>query len=207
MKALKIISMLIATILLLNGCKKEPVTYRFTEEDKLKLLPHYIEGKIFTFVNENEEERKFKVFSIINHVAKLIMPNGMYVADDEYYFYEEKRILLIDLLSQETFRITLRRLPVNGEVARSNIYKIFPSHLCGLICDNFYNYSIDIIYENEQNSVEINKIYFHNVINLSVNTQVYSGTLKDASVIYYDEYQGIIGFDDINDHQWRLKIN
>jgi hypothetical protein len=205
MKPIKVTLWIVALVCLAASCKKEPVTYRFAEEDKLKLLPHYIEGKIFTFVNENGDEKGFKVSSIINHMARLIMPNGMYVADDEYYFYEEKRIFLIDLLSQKTFRITLRRLPIDGEKARSDIYKNFPSHLCGLICDNFYNYSVDIIYKDEQNSMKINETYFYNVINLNVNTQIYSGTLKDACIIYYDIYQGLIGFDDINNHQWRLK--
>ena len=64
MKKLRFISILFATSLLLAGCKREPVTYRFTEEDKLKLLPHYIEGKILTFQNETGEERKFKVEKI-----------------------------------------------------------------------------------------------------------------------------------------------
>jgi hypothetical protein len=61
MSRIKFITLILALACLGAGCEKKNVTYRFTNMDKLKLLPHYTEGRIFTFQNEDGEERKFKV--------------------------------------------------------------------------------------------------------------------------------------------------
>jgi hypothetical protein len=133
----------------------------------------------------------------------------MYVADDMYFYFEEKRIALMDLADQEQIIIKLRHYPINREEAISNIYKKYKSHLTGFIYGYYTSfYFFDIVYENEKKGIQINDMVYSNTLELLNDTYQYNkGILGISSVIYYDIYQGIIGFDDINGHQWRLKNN
>jgi hypothetical protein len=209
MKALKITLLLIATVLLLNGCKKESVTYHFTEEDKLKLLPHYIEGKIFTFMNETGEERRFKVLEFKQGIFQEREYRGLGGNDEYYFFYEYKHIDLIDMETQNRFRISIYRKPINIDLAKEKPFKKLPSQLLGTIGKSDpFRFSIHFVYDGITSTFIFNGITYINVYELhQENTEEFGGMLIDATIVYYDEYQGIIGFDDINDHQWRLKNN
>jgi hypothetical protein len=207
MKALKITLLLITTVLLLSSCKKETVTYRFDEEDKIKLLPHYIKGKIFTFANEAGEERKFKVEEIIQYTKQDFVIGGMMGRDDYYFYYEHKRFNMKDLSTQYTFFISIRRYPINVEQARENIYKKQASHLRVLIGGIELGYYFDFDFNLSQTSqpCTFNGITYTDVI-VAPNDLIkdVGGMLMDAKIVYYDVYQGIVGFDDINNHKWRL---
>jgi len=47
---------------------------------------------------------------------------------------------------------------------------------------------------------------FKNVLVLSSNNDsiIEQPLCKDVNILYYDETQGIIGFDDLNGNEWRL---
>jgi hypothetical protein len=209
MKPIKIILLIVALVCLAASCKKEPVTYRFTEEDKLKLLPHYIEGKIFTFANENGETRKFKIEKVYpDQVAQYWLPGGLGGANQEYFFHEYKGFAIIDLTTQNTFGLIIKCFPVNLEEAKLNIYKKFPSLLIGSFDSNLpYYFSIEFEYDMNKTTISINGINYQNIFEIlnqnSANKT--GGMLIDAVKIYFDEYQGLIGFDDYYGKQWRLE--
>jgi hypothetical protein len=211
MKQIKLITMIVALVCLAASCKKEPVTYRFAEEDKLKLLPHYIEGKIFTFANENGEERKFKVEGIEQDISQYWESGGMMGGDKYYFFCEYKQFELVDLSNQNHFVSGMYSFPVDENKSKENIYKHFPSHLLGKFGRSssflLYHFTIDFIFNQPVQTFNFNGIIYNNVIVIYNEEAENSdgGMLIDAKVVYYDIYQGIIGFDDINNHEWRLK--
>ncbi|MDR1345900.1 MAG: hypothetical protein LBK03_04270 [Bacteroidales bacterium] len=211
MKPIKVTLWIVALVCLAASCKKEPVTYRFAEEDKIKLLPHYIKGKIFTFVNENGKTRKFKVVEFKQYIKLDAVLGGMYGGGEEYFYFEYKRIDMIDLASNNKFRININRYPKDVELARNNIYKSYPSYLIITIGSGYplspFNFGIYFNNEYGKSTHVINGTVHENVFVIeneaAQSTEV--GMLLDAKTIYYDEYQGLVGFDDINNHQWRLK--
>ncbi|MDR1345903.1 MAG: hypothetical protein LBK03_04285 [Bacteroidales bacterium] len=208
MKKLKLALILAAIILLSGGCKKEIVTYRFTEEDKLKLLPHYIEGKIFTFVNENGETRKFKIGEIKQDFRREFDFGGLGGYNQSYFFHEYKRIKLLDLKTNNTFLIQIWKYPIEINIAKENIYKEYSAHLIGKITSDLpYYFTIEFNYDNSKEIMNINEVIYNNVLSIETNCDFPNegGMLIDAVKIYFDEYQGLIGFDDYYGKQWRLE--
>jgi hypothetical protein len=215
MKQIKLITMIVALVCLAASCKKEPVTYRFAEEDKLKLLPHYIEGKIFTFANENGEERKMKVINVEHGIIQHRTPGGLGGGPDYYYYFEYKYFYMQDPNSNGEFYFLIHRLPINLRLAEENIYKEFPSH-----SQVTFNVTAFLLHYYMQGTFTFNQ----SITNMTIDNITYEKvhqcedffkpsnpsnlSLEDywgIKTIYYDEFNGIIGFDDINNHEWRLK--
>jgi hypothetical protein len=211
MKPIKITLWIVALACLAASCKKEPVTYRFTEEDKLKLLPHYIEGKIFTFVNENGEERKFKVEKKYQKIETNHWLGGGCGGNCHDAFYCECiYINFIDLETQHSFYLTMARFPIHVNEAEQDNYQLQPSALFGIFSrDVFQGYYFAIHFNLDETvqTFNFNGIAYNNVIVIHNSKAKNSGggMLIDAKTVYYDIYQGLIGFDDINNHQWRLE--
>ena len=222
MKQIKIILFITAIIFLLNNCDKDkkPVTYRFTDEDKPKLLPHYTEGEILTFVNEIGEERKFKIEKIEQRVET---QDWIYrYCDGEcyaYFYCEPKFIHLIDLETQVTFYLSLSRFPLDMQKARIDNYHMQPSSLFGQFHikdgwwrSHYYIFRFFFNFDEQVQTVTCNGVNYTNVIVVIANyyhtgTSHNGGALTQTKTVYYDVYQGLIGFDDVNDKQWRLEKN
>jgi len=221
MKQIKIILFITAIIFLLNNCDKDkkPVTYRFTDEDKPKLLPHYTEGEILTFVNEIGEERKFKIEKIEQRVET---QDWIYrYCDGEcyaYFYCEPKFIHLIDLETQVTFYLSLSRFPLDMQKARIDNYHMQPSSLFGQFyiedgwwSSHYYSFRFFFKLDEPRKMVTCNGINYDNVITIT-NYSTYGngesgGALIGTKTVFYDIYQGLIGFDDYYGRQWRIKVN
>ncbi|MCL2436273.1 MAG: hypothetical protein FWD09_09105 [Lentimicrobiaceae bacterium] len=212
-KYISILLILLSTIFLCTNCEKEPVTYRFTDADKLKLLPHYTEGKIITFANEIGEERKFKVEKIEQIISEQFWIMGGCGGNCHNYFYcESKYIYLIDLETHNKFYLTLARFPLEYNKAAQDKYRLLPSSLLGRCSsgwdfDHYFSFSFNT--EETIQTFIFNGITYRDVIIINRGEVQYGwidnpGMFNDAQIVYYDIYQGLIGFDDINDHQWRL---
>jgi len=207
------IAICFAGILVFLGCEKEPVTYRFINEDKPKLLSHYVEGNILTFVNEIDEERQFKVEKI-EYVtqSQYWLQGGCGGNCREIFYCEPKNIYFIDLTTQNTFYLSLARFPIDYHKARDNYYRLQPSSIFGQFCTTGwlhpYYFWISFNFEEKVNTFQFNGITYNDVIVATptdgANTNG-GGMLTDAKIIYYDKYQGLVGFDDVNNQQWRLK--
>ena len=215
MKNLKLLLVTTTAFLLFvaTSCEKEPVTYRFTEEDKLKLLPHYIEGKILTFVNEIEEERKFKIEKIEYIISSQYwIMGGCGGSCYEKFYCEPKNIYFIDLTTKNTFYLSLARFPIDYHKACDNWHRLQPSSIFGQYCTTGwlspYYFWISFNFEEIVQTFNFNGITYRDVIAatpIDGANNYGGGMLTDAKIIYYDKYQGLIGFDDVNNQQWRLK--
>ncbi|MDR3046287.1 MAG: hypothetical protein LBU51_01570 [Bacteroidales bacterium] len=198
MRKIKNITLILATLLLFAACDKDPVTYRFEKEDEAKLLPHYTVGKILTFRNEVGEERKFEVTDYAQNIWQDWENVGMGGADMYYFFYESKGIHLLDISSQKKFGIAIRKYPIDLEKARNNIHKKYKSRLVGSFADQSWNMG------QNQSSRTVNSIIYNNVIEIQRSDFSSIYLFYDVIVMYYDIYQGLIEFQDKNNHQWKL---
>ncbi|MDR3048126.1 MAG: hypothetical protein LBU51_11080 [Bacteroidales bacterium] len=84
--------MVLVTILLLSGCKKDPVIYNFRSNEEDKLLNHYTIGKVITLQNELSEVKQFEINSITEKVRLRLdwIFVGMGGSDMYYFYYDSK---------------------------------------------------------------------------------------------------------------------
>ena len=136
--------------------------------------------------------------------------------------------MLIDNKTRESsgytgfFYIKFSKWPLDDNLAKEDIYTLYPSKFHASIqLMPFWNWdgsgngnfkeSID--YNLNKIEMNVNGKTFKNVFVLSsgnntiievkrANDRIY---YRDVNVIYYDEFEGIIGFDDLNGNEWRLE--
>jgi len=218
MKKIILISTIIVLVSFIFSCdkEKEKAYYRFSQLDSERLLP-YKEGQVLKFINQNNEERDFSIYAV-NTSLKNLYTVGMgfftsYAAS--YFYYDSKSITLIDSKMEQPFYINFNRWPLNTEIAKENIYTEYPSSFSGAIqYMRFWNVWDDAIIDYEQRKIEmtVSGKTYKNVFVLSSGSDSIieypwpDGTtqIRDVNVIFYDEIEGIIGFDDLNGNEWRL---
>jgi len=212
------------------SCEKKMVTYRFTDKDKLKLLPHYTEGKIFTFLNSDKDERKFEVVDIKQEIIQLYLTGGMGGTPHYAFYYEKKRILLKDYRNEKIYFLDIIKYPIDYSSAKTKSHKKFPSRLIlessGIPYDNEYTghgfFLLTFNYDEPTTTLSSNGFTYNKVhiIDRNPNKVIgagldpdewantdFGGTFNMAKYIYFDEDYGIIRFDSYDGQQWRLENN
>ncbi|MCL2291148.1 MAG: hypothetical protein FWC34_10705 [Bacteroidetes bacterium] len=123
---------------------------------------------------------------------------------------------LLHLTTQYGFYLSLARFPIEMNEAESDNYRLLPSSLFGRFGSSGswgapysfgFEFSLDEAVQNKRFSD--NEFSYHNSMITIHFTKAGSWDeggemLTDAKFIYYDIYQGLTGFDDVNGQQWRL---
>ena len=195
---------------------KEKAYYCFTSEDYKRLLP-YTKGQVLKFINQDNKERTFTIQSVITDTVQLVYTSFLGVIN--LFRYDRKEIILID---GETgwFKIKFSRLPIEYDIAKQEASTEYPSKFYGAIQDmlfwngsNEYGWFGDASIDYNQKKIEMTvngKTYrdvfliesgCDSIIEFRQSDQIY---YRDVNMIYYDEIEGIIGFDDLNGNEWRL---
>lgn len=205
-----------------NTVNSGPVYYSFKSEDISRLLP-YKKGQIITFKNQTNEERKFEVFSVSKDYKELYAVGMGFFSNSaaSYFYYDIKQIVFQEISSGRSFEIQFQRWPLNTELAKSNIYREYPSAFnCSIISFPWWNgqlnnnnewyFDIKLNYNQIKNTFISNGTTYENVFTLSSNNNIVnpSGSLthpRNVNVLYFDEKNGIIGFDDLDGKQWRIQ--
>lgn len=189
--------------------------FKFLQIDNEKFINSTEVGKILTYKNQNNAELKFKILK--NKTEKQLESRVDFVYGTyKYFYYDEQRIQLGDINDQPTeyyneftsFFISLKRFPkvfqLNPIVISSE--SVFIANIGLSPFDNtsnaFFNYSEPLM------SLTINSNVFTNVRKATLPINLYpnpNSTLKGLTTIYFDQNKGIIGFDDIENNQWRLQ--
>jgi hypothetical protein len=222
MKKTFLFTIVILALLFLSCEKKKEVYYYcFTPLDYQKLLP-YAEGQVLNFSNQNNEKRTFTIHAVNNELKTRLAVGMGFFGDTEYFYYDFKGIGLIDSKSGKSLNINFNRWPLDYELAKGNIYTEYPSKFYGAIqYIGFWNgrdedggLESSVLIDYEQNKIEmnVNGTNYKNVFVLTSGSDSIiedpqpNGTIlyRDVNVIYYDEREGIIGFDDLNGNEWRL---
>ena len=200
----------VAVLLTAAACQKDKTAYyQFTPLDNQRLLP-YKQGQVLTFANQNNKERTFSV-SAVDISKESVKPMGSL---DVYFYYDTKTISLID---SETgrFAIYFNRYPLDVDLAKKNRYtkhpSVFYARIGGAVFWNGLNMNAAINYEQKKTEMIVNEKTYkdvfviasgnYSIIEFKPRDEIY---YMDVNVIYYDEKEGIIGFDDLNNNKWRL---
>jgi len=223
LKHIAILLVLSCILLVCATCKKEEgekeiVTYRFTNEDQPKLLPHYIIGKFLNFT-DGDSVKKIEVIETGQKIIQLLHVGGMYGKDRYLFYYEEKRIILKDYINEKHYTLVIKRYPIDGPGAEANIHKIFSSRLIlELTGDSYYTqYGFRptwFNFDDPTTKLSLNGLTFEKIhimdrsyhAGLGIRQDDWEsrkGILNGAKYIYYDENYGIVGFDSFDSQQWR----
>ena len=196
---------------------KEVAYYRFTPADYQRLLP-YKEGQVLKFRNQNGEERTISV----HRISTTKKQSNAY----HYYYYDSKEIVLVNDDAKEIDSIRARfvllfyRYP-SDKLAEKDIYTEYPSKFSAAFrLSLFWNGNPIILMDYDQEKIEMTVngktyrnvfvfySYYDKILEIpcldETNGEIYY-IIVSVNVIYYDEFEGIIGFDDLKDNgQWRL---
>jgi hypothetical protein len=206
--------LLLAGILLVcMACKERETYYQFTSEDNQRLLPYTV-GQVLKFTNQNNEERVMSI-SAIERFKESEKTGGMGLYTTRF-FYDKKDIVLFDSTMGRSFTIHFYRSPIDYNLAMEDNYTKYPSEFYGNIAFfqswNGNDRYISINYGQRKVEMTVNRKTYKNVFLIAsgVDTIVRRDNgigniiYRDVNVMYYDEIEGIIGFDDLNNNEWRL---
>lgn len=214
---------LLFVVILNLSCSKDKVSsgdslpyFQFLTQDADKIINSTEVGKILIYKNQNNDELKFEV--VKNKTEKKLESKGNWVYSsysEKFFYYDEQKIEMQSTLftTDPPFYISLKRWPIkfnNG----GNGYPIIlsqDSHFIANIGLNpFQNGTSSgfIDYTEPIQSLTINGITYNKVrkieiapiTNLNPNWQ-----LPSLHYIYFDQNRGVIGFDDIQNNEWRLQ--
>jgi len=191
---------------------KEKAYYCFTSEDYKRLLP-YTKGQVLKFINQDNKERTFTVQSV--NIEKIQLTYSGFTGPINLFSYDKKEITLTDGETTKGFYIFFSRLPSGDDydLAKQNMYTEYPSKLGASIRSiPFWNgETIRIDYEQAKIEMIVNEKNYRDVFVFAsgssiIKEEYYNGNIlyRDVNVLYYDEIEGIIGFDDLNGNEWRL---
>ena len=209
---------LLISLLMLISCytndedaESPPPYYQFIEEDFEKLLP-YQENQILTYRNEDNEERSYIVTSIKTEkqdygCCGTLGPPTTYTV---FYYYDSKRITLKEFPNGNNFwkYYFSRKPPFNNE-PNPNIkfygsIDDFPFWNGQLSDENdsYVQYYTSIEYDEVPISMVVNEFTFSKVHIINSNNP--DTINSNVNIIYFDEVEGIIGFDDLENNKWRI---
>lgn len=194
--------------------------YNFKSTDLDKLLP-YTENQQLIFKNQMGDERIFQVKRVSKYFKNsYTVGMGFFTSYAAKYFdYDKKNIFFHNELAGE-FEINFIRWPNNTELAESNIYYEYPSSFSayidsfpywnGLSNENVPSSYIKIDYSLIKTTMAINGTIYNDVLKFVSNNNASLPSSnpncpKNVNVIYYDAKKGIIGFDDLDNKNWRLQ--
>ncbi len=188
--------------------------FQFLPQDNDKFITSTEVGKILIYKNQNNDELKFKVLK--NTTEKQLESRDSFVVGSyKYFYYDEQRIQLGDILEEpsqyyayDSFFISIKRVPKVFQLSPTVISS--ESQLVAVIglrpFDNtdvaFLNYSEPLM------TLTINSQVYTKVRKVTLPNNPYphaNATLKGLTSIYFDQNKGLIGFDDIQNNQWRLQ--
>jgi hypothetical protein len=192
--------------------------FQFKNEDKPNLLNLPELNARLTFVNQNNEELYFDVVKSESGIQ--LHSTGSWVSNHstKYFYFDEQRIhlrtTLFDVKNFERdIEITASRRPKEFNDGRNGKPKII-SDESNLI--TFVGY-----YGPFNNKDQGALIEYENLINISSNNSIFTRVFKidltkteirdldwplpSLDYMFFDINEGIIGFDDRNGNEWRLK--
>ena len=189
--------------------------FQFLQVDNDKFINSAEVGKILIFKNQNNGELKFKILK--NKTEKQLesktdFVNGSY----KYFYYDEQRIemqstLLADgdFCCNSSFYLSLKRWPktyqTNPTVISQDSKFITNIGLIPFstgIQNTFLDYSESLI------NLSINGITYTKVRKIEINPNPFPNPnwqLPSLKNIYFEQNKGVIGFDDLQNNEWRLQ--
>lgn len=185
---------------------QEQPYYQFEASDYIRLLD-YEENDMLTFKNENEEVILYKVVEISTEFKKASVIGGTFSggqANIEYY-YDEHLIKLMPLSfpNANAIDIVFNRRP-------ATFYRDSVETKFYVTINQFSIWAevspIFIDFEQPKNDMLIGTVIYNNVLTIEANLDdIDQDDYRFVNTLYYGEFDGILGFDDVNGSHWRLE--
>ncbi len=221
MKIMKKLILLFVVIVNFS-CSKDKVAdgdgllyFPFLQVDNDKFINSTEVGKMLIFKNQNNDELKFKVLN--NKTGKQLESRGTFVVGSyKYFYYDEQRIemqstLLADgdFCCSSSFYLSLKRWPKRYKTNPTLISQDskFITNI-GLTPFSTGVQSVFLDYSEPLINVTINGITYNKVIKIEITPNLFPNPnwqLPSLKNLYFEQNKGIIGFDDINNNEWRLQ--
>lgn len=220
----KVILFIVFVISLSCSNEKEPIKenllfFQFLPSDNEHFIEGYDDNEVITYSNQKNEEIKFKV--LISRKSKQLYSRGSWVyGSTKYFYYDEQRIEMGDISEvpiqynqDNKFYISIKRWPVNFNDG-SNSYPFVLSQESrltiniGLVPFNTGIQSILLDYSGTLQNLTIKEKTYINVRKIVIPPNPYPNLNwipQSLNFIYFDQNNGVIGFDDIQNNEWRLQ--
>ena len=189
--------------------------FQFQQTDNDKFISSTEVGKILIYKNQNNAELKFKVLK--NKAEKQIESRGDFVyGSTTYFYYDEQRIemqstLLADrdFCCDSSFYLSLKRWPKTYQTNPTVISKDskFITNI-GLIPFSTGVQSAILDYTESLINITINGITYNKVRKIEITPNPFPNPnwqLPSLKYIYFEQNKGVIGFDDMQNNEWRLQ--
>lgn len=213
--------LLIFAIISLISCDESDVPnyskvyYNFDESDLLR-IPNYTVGQSLLYKNEIGGEILFKVSSIDLPKKNLYAVGmGFFTTYAQSFFYYDSMEIFFEGDSTDQYVLSYKKWPNNVDLATEDPYKKIESDISIKISYfpywnelNAFGYQENQIYvgsSNQKVSLTINGKLFDNVVKIVSNNNEQITENKNINIIYYCDGIGIIGFDDLDNNEWRLQ--
>jgi hypothetical protein len=189
--------------------------FKFQQTDSDKFIDDAETGKVLIYKNQDNAELRFKVLS--NSTEKRLEDRGDFVyGATKYFYYDEQRIEMQSTLFAEgdfccdsSFSLSLKRWPIVYETNPDAISEDseFIANI-GLVPFQTGIQSIFLDYSQPVLDMAINGVTYHKVRKIEITPNPFpnpSWQLPSLRYIYFDQNKGVIGFDDLQNNEWRLQ--
>ena len=216
MKIKKILAAIMFVSILTSCSKDEPTEayYNFRNNDFDKLLNIELNSTI-KYKNQFGDEIIYVTNEVTEEYKNQLSQGSWVLPGSIKYFYYDRKV--IELNSNDfnnfTIKYNFNRFPIDVEQAKENDFIEYPSKFNGSVYVYLWNGigdhgNVNINYENGVTEMMINGTNYQNIIIIQSNNPdpiIYSSSPeRNVNIIYYDLYNGIVGFDDLNNNQWRI---
>ena len=221
---MKIKLFIIILLITITSCDNQSLDnllpyFKFKTEDTQNLLILPELNSRITFINQNNEELHFDI--VKSELGKQLYGRGNWVTSTikKYFYYDEQEIhlrsTLLDINDIHRYiEIKVQRWPKEFNDGRNGQPEIISEEsllVLKIEHSSFNNSGPNTYINNFNNYINLtidNKVYQKvKKINLTTTTSFSTNNwpLPSLNYLYYEINEGIIGFDDRNGNEWRLK--
>jgi len=209
---MKKISFLILTLLMFSCTQDDARTfsndiypyYKFsTSEENYRLL-HLTLNKEIEFKNQNDEIIKFKVVS--NELRKLENSSGTFSGGSILNNYYDAQIIKLRSVTDSFEEATLEFKIYKFDNEKVNVSFYF--YKWNINSSSQYMQSFNLNLAPTQQMM-INSVNYANTLEVNsislVSIQSNNGYLRNVNKLFYDQRNGLVGFNDLEGKEWRLQ--
>lgn len=209
---MKKISFLILTLLMFSCTQDDARTfsndiypyYKFsTSEENFRLL-HLTLNKEIEFKNQNDEIIKFKVVS--NELRKLENSSGTFSGGSILNNYYDAQIIKLHSVTDSFEEATLEFKIYKFDNEKVNVSFYF--YKWNINSSGQYMQSFNLNLAPTQQMM-INSVNYANTLEVNSNSlvsiQSNNGYLRNVNKLFYDQRNGLVGFNDLEGKEWRLQ--
>lgn len=188
--------------------------YHFRDDDYNKLI-EITQNDTIKYINQFNDTISYTVNELTTDYKTQLTQGSWVLPGTANFFYYDRKIIELLSSNYENYKIEylFNRFPNDVEQAKEDYFTEYDSSFN--VGVDFYLWNgigdygtINIDYNYNTVTMLVNGINYENVIVIDSNNPeplIYSTTPeRNVNRIYYDIGFGIIGFDDLNNIQWRI---